>query len=88
MRKAVLHYIFLDLRKAYDALNRDRCLDILDWYGVGPRTLHTLHKYWDRIQMAAKSGGHYGPVFKIHRRVTQGDPLSPTIFNVVVDAVI
>ena len=38
--------------------------------------------------MAAQSGGYYGAAFKGERGVTQGDPLSPTIFNVVVDAVV
>ena len=38
--------------------------------------------------MAARSGGYYGAAFKGIRGVTQGDPLSPTIFNVVVDAVV
>ena len=38
--------------------------------------------------MVAKVGGHYRPVFQIHCGVTQGDSLSPTIFNMVIDAVI
>ena len=38
--------------------------------------------------MAENAGGHYWPAFQIHHRVSQGDPLSLTIFNVVVDAVI
>ena len=38
--------------------------------------------------MVAKAGGYYGEAFKGDRGVTQGDPLSPTIFNVVVDAVV
>ena len=38
--------------------------------------------------MAAKAGGHYGTVLQSHRRVTQGNPLSSTIFDVVVDDVI
>ena len=36
--------------------------------------------------MAARAGGYYRKAFKGARGVTQGDPLSPTIFNVVVDA--
>ena len=38
--------------------------------------------------MAARSGGYYRAAFKGERGVTQGDSLSPTLFNVVVDAVV
>ena len=55
MREEVLYVIFLNLTKAYDALDRSSSLEILKGYGVG---------------------------------VTQGNPLSPTIFNVVVDVVV
>ena len=88
MRETVLHSIFLDLRKAYDALYRDHCIDILAGYGVGPRKLCILQTYWVRIQMLAKAEGNCGPVLHIHRGVTQGNPLSLTIFKMVVDAVI
>ena len=37
--------------------------------------------------MVARAGGYYGAAFKGDRGVTQGDTLSPTIFNVVVDVV-
>ena len=37
--------------------------------------------------MVARAGSYYGKAFKGERGVTQGCPLSPTIFNVVVDAV-
>ena len=32
--------------------------------------------------------GYYGAPFKVFSGVTQGDPLSPTIFNLVVDKVL
>ena len=38
--------------------------------------------------MVARAGHYYGNPFKGHRGVTQVYPLSPTIFNMVVDAVI
>ena len=38
--------------------------------------------------MVARSGGYYGEAFTGAWGVTQGDPLPPTIFNVVVDAVV
>ncbi len=37
--QAPLYQIYLDLKKAYDALNQTRCLEILAEYGVGPNLL-------------------------------------------------
>ena len=80
--------IFLDLHKAYDALDRYRYLDILEGYSVGPRAYWLLRTYLQRSSMVARAEGYYGEAFKGARGVTQVDPLSPTIFNVVVDAVV
>ena len=80
--------IFLDLHKAYYALERSRRLDILEGYGVGPQARRLLQKYWRRLAMVARAEGYYGTSFQGARGVMQGDPLSPTIFNVLVDAVV
>ena len=80
--------IFLDLTKAYDVLDRSRCLEILEGYGVGPNARRLLTNYWRRLTMVARAGEYYGTYFGGERGVTQGNPLSPTIFNVVVDAVV
>ena len=88
MREEILYVIFLNLTKAYDALDRSRSLEILKGYGVGGRVWKMLREYWERTTMVARAGSYYGKGFKGGRGVTQGDPLSPTIFNVVVDAVV
>ena len=88
MREEVLYVIFLDLTKAYDALDRSRSLEILKEYGVGGRVQKLLMEYWERMTMVARAGSYYRKGFKGGMGVTQGDPLSPTIFNVVVDAVV
>ena len=36
LREEVMYVIFLELHKTYDALDRSRCLDILEGYGVRP----------------------------------------------------
>ena len=69
-------------------MDRSRTLDILKGYGVGERVRRLLETYWKRATMDARAGRYYGTEFKGERGVTQGDPLSPTIFNVVVDAVV
>ena len=88
MRGAVLHAIFLDLHKAYNVLDSSRCLGILEGYGVRLRSLCLLLQYWERLRILARAGGYYGAPFHGERGVTQGNPLLPTIFNVVVDAVV
>ena len=70
MREEVLHEIFLDLHKAYDALDRDRCLNILVAYRVGPRPIRLLRRYWDQLTMVARDGGYYGAPFKGFRGET------------------
>ena len=88
MRQAVLFEVFLDLKKAYKALDRDMCLEILATYGVGPRTLQLLRTYWDRLTMVARSGRYFRHLLKGYQGLMKGNPLSPMIFNVVVDSVI
>ena len=69
-------------------MDRSRCLEILEGYGVGPKSRRLLTSYWHHLAMVARAGGYYGTSFGGERGVTHGNPLSPTIFNVVVDAVV
>ena len=57
IREELLFKIFLDLHKAYDALEQNRFLDILAAYGVGPWDLCLLRRYWDQLTMTAWAGG-------------------------------
>ena len=59
MREEVLYEIFLDLNKAYDALNRDRCLEILEGYGAVTQDRRIFREYWYRLPMVSHAGGYY-----------------------------
>jgi hypothetical protein len=63
-------------------------LDILEGYGIGPRMLHLLWSYWTQQEVVAQQSGYYGEPFEVGHGVTQGDVISPTIFNVIVDVVL
>lgn len=83
-----LFQIFIDLRKAYDTLDRTRTMEILKGYGVGDRLVQLLDNYWRDQLVVARQSGFHGDPFTVTRGVTQGDIVSPTIFNIVTDAVV
>ena len=85
IREELIYDIFLDIHKAYCAVYFGRCLEILAAYGVVPWEMRLLWRYWGRLPVVSRSDGYYRFPFKGHRGVTQEDPLSPTIFNVMVD---
>ena len=83
MVQTTLYFIFLDLQKAYDTVNRERLLEILEGYGVGPNALGLLKFYWDHQRCVAKCGKYHGETFVPYRGATQGGVVSPTLFNVL-----
>ena len=73
----VPHVIFLDQHKAYYALDRDICLQILEVYGVGTQALHLLQRYWVFLTIVSRSGGYYGAPFKGYRGQHRGNHSHP-----------
>ena len=56
--------------------------------GAGERAMRLICNFWDQASFACRAQGRYGRPFKAGRGVTQGGPLSPKIFNVMVDAIV
>ena len=55
---------------------------------MGTRYHHTFPHYWYRLTMVDHTGRYYGAGLRGLQGLNQGYPLSPTIFNVVMDAVV
>jgi hypothetical protein len=83
-----LYMVFIDLKKAYDTLDREQALRILKGYGVGPAICNIISLIWAGDRMVPRQAGYYGRAFRASRGVRQGDIMSPVIFNIMVDAVI
>ena len=66
-------------------MDRGRCLRILEDAGAGPKALRLLRTFW--VLVCRASGYHDSP-FSAERGITQGGPLSPAIFNIMVDAIV
>jgi hypothetical protein len=80
--------VFLDLRKAFDVMDRERCILVLEGYGAGPRMIRFIRGFWHNAIMVCRAAGNYGTAFKASRGVTQGGPLLARLFNIMVNAVV
>jgi hypothetical protein len=81
------YQIFLDLTKAFDSIDRERLLRILAQYGVGPNIIRLLRNFWRKHIYVPRQAGYYGRYFKGERGTTQGDVISGTLFNILIDAI-
>ena len=88
MRDELLYEVFLDLIKARNTLDWEQCLEFMVAHGFRTGMERPLCKYWEGLITVARVRRYYGTPFTGCRGVIQGEPLSPTILNMVVDAVI
>ena len=63
-------------------------MEILREYGLGPRLKRLLQLCWDRYTVVTKAGKYYGRPFIAGRGVNQVDPVSLTLFNIIVYALV
>ena len=77
MREEVLYGIFLDLHKAYNALDHNRYLYILAAYKLVPWTFRLLQSYWDILTMVSLAMGYFGNPFKGYHWMMQGNHYLP-----------
>ncbi len=50
-----LYQIYVDLKKAYNALDREQTLEILAAYGVRPRMLRLQKNFWDTAKLVCNA---------------------------------
>ena len=77
--------IFIDFRKAFDSINRDRMFEILRAYGIPSSVVDAIQvMYKDTYAKVLTPEGETN-AFKIDTGVLQGDPLAPFLFIIVLD---
>ena len=69
-------------------MDRDRLLKKLEGYSAGPRMCRLLETFCSHQQLVPRHIGYHRPDFPDTRGMTQGDLVSPTLLNIVVDNVI
>ena len=49
--QAPLYGVFIDLRKAFNSMDRGRCLEVLEGYGASPKMLRLIKHFWDEAEL-------------------------------------
>jgi hypothetical protein len=76
----------LDLEKAYDHVNWDFLLYMLEKCGFGERWRGWIHQCVSIVRFSVLINGTPADFFSSSRGVRQGDPLSPLLFVMVMEA--
>lgn len=71
---------FLDFRKAYDTINRQFLLRIMDEVGAGPGLQKWVSTILSTTSASANVNGFVSPLFSYGAGVRQGCPLAPALY--------
>jgi retron-type reverse transcriptase len=75
----------LDYEKAYDKVNWEFLINILEKRGFGGKWIDWIRCILHRGSMGLTINNSEGQFFQTGKGLRQGDPLSPILFNLVVD---
>jgi len=79
----------LDIKMAYDTVDHGKILQLIKERGASNRTLRLIRGLMVRERSArVVVNGKMSPAVQIKRGVAQGSPLSPLIFNIVMDTLL
>ena len=75
-----LHVAFVDLRKAFDSVNREALYAVLSKLGVPPIMLQTIKGLHNGLQAKVFAEGAFSDPFEVSTGVRQGCCLAPILF--------
>ena len=82
-----LYAAFIDFRKAYDTVNRDKLMQCLYDIGVGNKFAANIKAIYQSVQYAIKVKGKVMNPITSNLGLKQGCPLSPLLFNIYINSI-
>ena len=82
------HMCFIDLKKAYDTVNRPAMWRVLPQTGLSGKVQRLLHSLHSNTRAFIRAHGKLSDPFQVTNGVRQGCVLAPAMFNIFLDHVI
>jgi len=84
-RKAGLHMVFIDLKKAYDRVPREVLWKRMEKKGVSPMYIRIIKDMYEGSKTSVRTPGGVPNDFFICMGLHQGSALSPFLFTLLID---
>ena len=81
-------WVFMDLEKAYDTIDRHGIWQMLRVYGVGGKLLKAVQSFYVESRACVRVGNDMSEWFLVNVGLRQGCVMSPWLFNVYLDGVV
>jgi hypothetical protein len=78
-----VHQLFINFKKAYDAVRREVLYNILIQFGIPMKLVHFIKMCLNEIYNKVQVGKNLSDMFPIRNGLKQGDALLPFLFNFV-----
>ena len=79
---------FVDFKKAFDSISREKMFEILKLYGIPQKIISAIRALYTSTKAKVVSSDGDTDIFEIHAGVLQGDTLAPFLFIIVLDYVL
>ena len=83
-----MHNVFIDYTQSFDTVHRYKILKCLNNYRIPSKLKKLIAKTLQDTKARVKINQTYTEKFEISTGVKQGDPLSATLFSIVIDDII
>lgn len=82
-----LYITYVDFKKAFDSINREKMFQILRHYGIPEKIVQSIKVIYNNSRSSVIVEGRSSKEFDVTTGVLQGDTLAPLLFVIVIDYV-